>query len=153
MPDELRPFISDYEIHVVEVAWLTDEEIERFTSDFKIVADFFAQKRKNGDYKPTDREIVHINETLELLKAITNDDRFAMTVEEGREMPKTMCEVLDRVENRGIQKGIQEGIQKGRVMEYIALRREEGYSMESILQGLIERFRLTKEQATKYLEK
>ena len=25
----------------------------------------------------------------------------------------TMCEVLDRVENRGIQKGIQKGIRKG----------------------------------------
>ena len=157
IPEEIRPFVSDYEIHIIEVAWLTDEEIERFTSDFRIVVDFFAQKRKNGDYKPTDRKIIHVNETLELLNAVTHDNRFAKAAEEGKEKPKNMCEVLDRVENRGIQKGLQKGmqkgIQKGRVMEYVALRREEGYGAESILQGLMERFRLTKEQATKYLEK
>lgn len=44
IPEGLKPFVNDYEAHVVEVAWMTDEELERLSSDFRIVADFFVQK-------------------------------------------------------------------------------------------------------------
>ena len=50
---------------VFEIAWLTEEEISRFHSDFKVVANFFVQKRKNKDYIPDDpTEIRHIDEVL-----------------------------------------------------------------------------------------
>ena len=38
VPEELRPFVNDLKLNVFEVAFLTDEQVERFTSDFKIVA-------------------------------------------------------------------------------------------------------------------
>lgn len=47
IPDGMEKYINDYKIQIFEVAWLTEEEIERFQSDFRIVANFFAQKRKN----------------------------------------------------------------------------------------------------------
>ena len=137
--------------------------MEKFTSDFKIVADFFVQMRKNGRYVPVKREMIHVSETLGLLSAITGDKRFegTMELEEGEEEPKTMCEVLDRIENRGIRKGrregrqegIREGERQGRVAEYIALRREDGYGIEAIIQGLMKRFQLTNEQAAEYVSK
>ena len=78
-----------------------------------------------------------------------------MDLKDGEEEPKTMCEVLDIIENRGIQKGLQKGLQKGeklgRVAEYIALRSEDGYSAEDIIQGLMKRFQLTKKQAMGYM--
>lgn len=47
IPDGMEKYINDYKIQIFEVAWLTEEEIEKFQSDFRIVANFFAQKRKN----------------------------------------------------------------------------------------------------------
>ena len=49
-----------------------------------------------------------------LMSAMTNDYRFEDTINEvkGKEHV-TMCEVLDRVEARGIAKGREEGIKEG----------------------------------------
>mgnify|MGYP000806392033 FL=1 len=44
IPEELNDYINDYEMKVFEIAWLTEAEIDRFHSDFKIVANFFVQK-------------------------------------------------------------------------------------------------------------
>ena len=50
--------------------------------------------------------IKHVHELLQLMAVMTQDSRFEDVYSpdmERREM--TMCEVLDRVENKGIQKG------------------------------------------------
>ena len=49
-----------------------------------------------------------------LMSAMTNDYRFEETINEvkGKEHV-TMCEVLDRVEARGIEKGIAKGREEG----------------------------------------
>ncbi|MBR5128332.1 MAG: Rpn family recombination-promoting nuclease/putative transposase, partial [Roseburia sp.] len=57
IPAELDAYISDYQIHVFEIAWLSDEQVSMFKSDFHIVADFFTQIRKNNDYIPSDTKI------------------------------------------------------------------------------------------------
>ena len=49
VPEALRPFVNDYRINVFEIAFMTDERIELFTSDFRIVSDYFAQMRRNRD--------------------------------------------------------------------------------------------------------
>lgn len=46
IPEELELYVNDYRIHVIEVAYLTDEQVRMFQSDFRIVAEFFIQKRK-----------------------------------------------------------------------------------------------------------
>lgn len=38
IPEGLDDYINDYKMQVFEVAWLTEEQISRFRSDFKIVA-------------------------------------------------------------------------------------------------------------------
>ena len=77
IPEGLDKFVNDYSMQVFEIAWLTEEEIERFQSDFRIVANFFVKKRKNKDYIPDDpTEIKHVDEVLKLLQVITGDDRY-----------------------------------------------------------------------------
>ena len=72
IPEGLEEYINDYEMKVFEIAWLTEEEISRFHSDFKVVANFFVQKRKHKDYIPDDpTEIRHIDEVLKLLRVMT----------------------------------------------------------------------------------
>ena len=65
IPTGLDEFVSDYQIKVFEVAWLSEEQISRFRSDFRIVANFFVNKRKNKNYIPDDpTEIQHVDEVL-----------------------------------------------------------------------------------------
>ena len=104
IPEKLKPFVSDYRINVVEVAFL-DDELDKFHSDFRIIAEYFVNKRKNADYVPSAQEIRHVDEFLKLLQALTGDDRYdevlnALQKEQKREGIK-MCEVLDRAEKRG----------------------------------------------------
>lgn len=146
IPDELKPYVNDFKVPVFEIAWLTEEEVTRFTSDFRIVADYFVQVRKSGDYVPTDMEVIHMEELLRLMAKLTKDKRFEMAYREcgkGKEKPKTMCEVLDRVEDRGIQ--------KGRILEYIDMKREDGEAEEKVKEKIVMRFGLTSEQAEKYM--
>ena len=114
IPDELDEFVNDCKIYVFEVAWFSDEQIAKFTSDFKVVANFFAKKRRNKNYIPNDTtEIKHVDETLKLLRVMTGDARYekVMSSEEGK--VKNMCEVAERLENIGRTEGIITGRTEG----------------------------------------
>ena len=122
IPPEFEPFVSDYKVNLFEIAYLTHEQVELFQSDFRIVADYFVQKREkgeHGEYTPDPRQIRHVQETLQLLSVMTRDHRFeeayneAYTKDGMEGGPHTMCEFLDRVENRGIEKGLSEGLREG----------------------------------------
>ena len=93
--------------------------MELFQSDFKVVADYFVQKRENGDYIPSSQDLTHVQETLQLLSIMTNDNRFEEaynTNTDGQKGgPRNMCDVLDKVENRGIAKGIEKGKVEGEI--------------------------------------
>lgn len=43
IPEELKPYVNDYKVHLFEIAYLQEEQVELFQSDFKIVADYFVQ--------------------------------------------------------------------------------------------------------------
>lgn len=77
VPEELEPYINDYKINVIEVAWLTEEQLKLFKSDFGIVANFFVKRRENKNYEPDDkREIQHVDAVLKLLSVMTKDERY-----------------------------------------------------------------------------
>ena len=123
IPEELKAFVSDYKINVIEVAFLTQNQIEKFRSDFRLIADFFVQKRLKGKYIPPNLPIKHTDEFLKLLAIMVGDERYREIIDEmkNREENKggeTMCEIYDQIEQQGIEKGIQEGIQKGIISLY-----------------------------------
>lgn len=75
---------------------------------------YFVQKRLYHDYKPSEKEIQHVEETLFLLSAISDDRRFEeISFNRDEEVPHNMCEILDRVEQRGFQAGYEQGIEQG----------------------------------------
>ena len=107
--ESLKPFVSDYKINVIDVAYLSRETVNKFKSDFKIIADYFVQMRETGEYKPMPDDIKHIWELLLLMGKLADDDRFKVEYyRTHREERVNMCEVLDKVENRGIAKGKHE---------------------------------------------
>ena len=116
IPEKLMPYVKDYELNIFDIAFLSDETVAKFQSDFRIVADYLVQMRKNRSYVPSEQTIVHVREVLNFLSAVTDDARFQETAEEilkGDE-PKNMCTVLDKVENKGRREGLKEGRKEGR---------------------------------------
>lgn len=115
IPDKLNKFVSDYRMNLFEIAYLSDEQVKRFKSDFRLVVDYFVQMRKTGNYIPPSDDIVHVQEVLSLMSALTNDSRFSDVYDSVKGKEKVnMCEVLDRIEEKGISKGIEKGIEIGR---------------------------------------
>lgn len=89
-------------MNLYEIAYLSDEQVQMFTSDFKIVADYFVQMRKNGNYAASQAAISHVHELLQLMSVMTRDNRFEEAYNPEMERRETtMCEVLDRVEKKG----------------------------------------------------
>ena len=69
--DELKPFVNDYKINLIDVPRLTGEQVEKFTSDFQIIADYFVQLNEKNDYIPRDKNIKHVDSFLKLMSVLT----------------------------------------------------------------------------------
>ena len=112
--EDVRPYVNDFKINLFEIAYLEREKIDLFKSDFRILADYLYQMRENRDYIADETNIAHVEELLTLMSAMTGDNRFEETINDFKGKEKVnMCEVLDRVEARGIEKGIEKGLEKG----------------------------------------
>ena len=76
----------------------------------------------NRDYVPDDpTEIVHVDEVLKLLSAVTGDERYEVILND-KEGVGSMCEVAQRL----VDKGIKEGQEK--LLEAIKAARTNNYT-------------------------
>ena len=112
--EDIKPYVNDFKINLFEIAYLDREKIDLFKSDFRILADYLYQMRVNKDYIADKTDIAHVDELLTLMSEMTGDNRFEETINDlkGKENIN-MCEVLDRIEARGIEKGIEKGMERG----------------------------------------
>lgn len=140
--EELKPYVNDSKINIFEIAYLTQEQLNMFQSDFRFVADFFVQKRKNKDYKPPKDEIMHVEEVLKLMSVLTKDVRFQEVYNESGGGVRTMCEIIDKFEQRGELKGKIEGkilayldcnLSKEEIAQKLGISKEK---IEEILSGI-----------------
>ena len=89
-----------------EIAYLTPEQVKLFQSDFRIVADYFVQKRLNHEYKPSLKKMKHVHAVLQMMSIMTGDHRFEDAYNDAIQKEElNMCEVLDRVEKKGYDAG------------------------------------------------
>ena len=114
IPEEFKSFVQDYKVMVFDIAFLEDEIIERFTSDFKLVAKFFKNKRLGKRNLFDDDKINHMQELMDFLAVFTNDDRYKeikpkLVKIEKEGGPVRMCNVAQALEEKGIKKGIENG--------------------------------------------
>ena len=109
IPEIFKPYVTDIKINLFEIAFLTDEQLGYFHSDFRVVADYFVQKQRNGDYVPSREKLQHVEAVLQLLSVMTEDTRFeeVLNQDDGSDQGgvNNMCDVLDRVEAKGEKKG------------------------------------------------
>ena len=111
--------MNDYKIHVFNIAFLTKETRDKFKSDFKIVADFFAEKRL-GIYNPEKHKekIKHVEAVLNMIQVFTNDttyDKIEAGIIERAKTGEviTMCTFAEEMTNKGIAIGEARGIEIG----------------------------------------
>ncbi|MBE5926024.1 MAG: transposase [Lachnospiraceae bacterium] len=132
--EKISKYVSDYRINVFDIGNLREEDIEKFRSDFKLVAEYFVNVRcSNSDYVPSGKSIVHVDEFLKLMSVLTGDKRYEeyidlYTEEEKRGGKVNMCKILDARESKGRKEGRTEGEQ--RVLELISKLVAEGKSNE-----------------------
>ena len=120
LPEELKPYVPDYKINLVQVSFLEEETIAKFQSDFRIVAEYFRSVRL-GNEKETmynkDRTWDHVEELMEFFRTFASDRRFGdfkqLMIDESRKGEVTMCTLLDAFEKEGMEKGIVQGRQEG----------------------------------------
>ena len=113
--EELKPFVNDYKINVFEIAWLDEETVNMFQSDFKFVAQYFRAKRLNNNYVPTAEEIKHADELSKMFTALTGDKSFETAYNEVILEKKggiTMCDIVQGFVNEGRDEGKAELVRK-----------------------------------------
>ena len=123
-------------MHVFDIAFLSDEQLDMFQSDFKIVAKYFVDRRKSGNPGFPKDIPKHVDEVLKLLSAMTGDERFVLgwqnhlREESGnRKEGGTMAEKwIDEIEERGVARGIVQGEKLGMIKAYSDI----GLSIEQI---------------------
>ena len=144
VPDALKPYVNDYKMNLFQIAFLTDEEINRFHSDFRAIADLIAHRRVDPDYRPVEsRDFDHPEEVRQLMSVITGDDRYLESDIAPERRSKNMDQYLDRIEARGAQRerAATEEKDKRRVRWLF----EKGTSPEEIAQGMELDLNLVKE--------
>ena len=77
---------------------------------------------------PDDKTTIkHVDEILKFLSVMTGDSRYEEILSD-KEGVSNMCDVAQRLEDRGIEKGIKEGLQKG-MKEGLQKGMKEGLSL------------------------
>ena len=146
VPDICVVFISRFDMFKDGIPLYHVDRVVRETG--KVVDNGFEEIYVNAAVKDG-------SEVSELMEVFVSDavynDKFPYTsagkqrYKESKEGQEIMCEIMERLNTEareeGREEGRAEGRGEGRILEYIDLRREDGYSDEKITNGLIKRFK------------
>ena len=98
----------------LKTAYLTEEQISMFQSDFGIIADYFVKRRKGYKTIENHKPIKHVDEMLKFMRIFAEDERFLqLDIKKDEKGDVTMCTILDNAINKGIEQGIKRGITQG----------------------------------------
>lgn len=157
LSEDFKKHVSDYKIDLCEVSFLEDEIINKFQSDFRVVARYFVSKRLGNAAETMyneNKKWAHVGELMEFFRTFTNDRRFGefkqfMLNEADKKGEVGMCELLDAFERKGLEKGLERGMARG--LERGLERGEEKGRYES-LQKLIEKTGMSELEAMNALD-
>ncbi len=148
IPKKFEGYVQDYKVKIFDIAFLEDNVIESFTSDFKLLAKFFKNRRLKKEEIFSDDKINHVQEFLDFLAVFTCDESYREIKQELVDMEKEgravlMCNVAQAIRNEGIEKGIEALVQT---------LKELDQSNDMIIQKLMEKFNLSEGEAIEKVE-
>lgn len=114
IPEELEPYFQDYRIHVFDIAFLTDDVIESFQSDFKVVARFFKNRRLGRPALADNTVLDYPAEIAELLAVFAGEKEYVdmiPTIKAAKQKGEsvTMCWVAQELIDKGEEQGRRQG--------------------------------------------
>ena len=159
--EELDDYIDRNKIHVFDMRFLPMEVRERFQGDMRVILDYLSDRESLLRRR---QKLKNPEEVMLMLYALSKDDRYLESIEfmgEGEE--KSMCDLLDEAENRGIARGRAEGIEQGMergkeqglrrgIQVLITTCHEVGLSVEVTMQKLKEKYGLDEAEARKDMQ-
>ena len=119
IPLGLRSCFENYQMHLYEIAYLTERQLKMFRSDFGIIAEYIVRKRKNEPFRLSqDREIQHVDAFMKMLLVFAEEPYIEELTEEILNKRKkgeriTMCDISKAWVDLGRGKGLKEGEVKG----------------------------------------
>ena len=120
----LKHYVSDYSINLIDLKKLSEDDINKFKKDFKLIADYMV---KGSKHKADRIDLNHPEEVSELILRLTGEELpFEVECEEGGKNREKFFEpMFERAEARGEARGRAEGREEGRA-EGEARGRAEG---------------------------
>ena len=118
IPDVLLPYVSDYKVNLFSIKDMQPEQIRKFKSDFRAIAEFFYALNNGSEYHPSDQVLKYPEETLDMISVFSDDGRFRDEYNAIKATQKgeiTMCEIYDKILMQGEEKGKAEGRLEGRL--------------------------------------
>lgn len=119
IPEELKKYVNDYHLHIVEIAGL--ENMDVFRTDLKQIFNFIKyekNKEKLKELVSSDPEYQNMEEdAFDMIAACTKAERL-LTVKKyhGKEGKVNMCQALDEMladeRAAGMEAGIEQGIEQ-----------------------------------------
>lgn len=143
----LEDYIGNSKIHVFDMRFLNSEVRERFQGDVRIVLDYLSDRESLINRK---QKMKNPEEVMRMLYALSKDTRYLESIEfmeEGEE--KSMCDLLDEAENRGIAKGRNEGRAEGEEQGIVKACKAFGIDFEGSVKELKELLGLGEEDAVR----
>ena len=121
--DELEEFVSDYKINLIDLKKLTEDDINKFKKDFKLLAEYMV---KGSNHNAGSIELNHPEEVSELLLRLTGEELPIPEYndEGGKTMEKffepMFASMLVKAEERGEAEG------ENRIVKLISLLISDG---------------------------
>jgi len=104
LDSELKHYVSDYSINLIDLKKLSEDDINKFKKDFKLIADYMV---KGSKHKADHIDLNHPEEVSELILRLTGEELpFEVECEEGgKNMEKFFEPMFERAEARGEARG------------------------------------------------
>ena len=67
-------YANNYKLNVFEIAYLTEEQIKIFQSDFGIISDYFVKRRKGYKTIENHKPIKHVDEMLKFMRIFAEEE-------------------------------------------------------------------------------
>ena len=100
----ITKYVSDYKVNLIDLKKMTEDDINKFKKDFRLLADYLAN---GSNHTSESTELNHPEEICELILKLTGE---IVTIPEeseegGKSMEKFFEPMFERAEARGVEKG------------------------------------------------
>lgn len=141
--DEFRAYVQNYRIQVFDIAFLDDDVIEKFQSDFKVIARFFKNKRL-GKSIEDETAVVHAEAFMEFLSIFADDKSYIDILPNIQKEGKVvnMCNVAQSLiaEGRGKERQELNCLYNILLMEGATDKMQKALSDDAYLDSLFEEY-------------